>query len=227
MRCTREWSYSYGIPFISEWSYTHNGYPLFRYIILYTQNRHRTARNKSQAKLRSLENETHWSITTHLKPGYWIAQLMFEWPPSPGYFLSSFSPPRSLSQDSLDRTVVSSDLLVASQYSLLRRLKLEGTVKWLWEFWREVISGTNMVLSYAGKHKFPCQLSPEAVGGEGTSGTVHEFSGTRLIYSSVINPGTCPNSSSATEPSAKRHCGDPPAPPSLALSPCKERNGIQ
>jgi len=116
-------------------------------------------------------------------------------------------------------------LFVVTQYCRLWRLKPEGTANWSWELWREEISGTNMVLSYAAKCKFPCQLSPDAVGGEGTSGTAHEFSGTRLIYSSVTNPGTWPNSSSATKPSAKRHCGDPPALPSLALSLCKPRNG--
>ena len=116
-------------------------------------------------------------------------------------------------------------LFVVTQYCRLWRLKPEGTANWSWELWREEISGTNMVLPYAAKCKFPCQLSPDAVGGEGTSGTAHEFSGTRLIYSSVTNPGTWPNSSSATKPSAKRHCGDPPALPSLALSLCKPRNG--
>lgn len=130
---------------------------------------------------------------------------------------------RGLSQDAKNRLVVSSAPLV-TQYCLLLRFKPEGTANWFWEPWREETSGTNIVLSYAGKCKFPCQLSPEAVGGEGTSGTVHEFSGTRLKYSSLTNPGTWPNSSSATKPSARRHCGDPPALPSLALSLCKTKN---
>ena len=55
----------------------------------------------------------------------------------------------------------------------------------------------------------PCQWRPEAVGGEGSSGTDHWW-----------NSGTCPKKSCA-EPDDDRPVGDPSVLPSFPLSACQ------